>query len=87
MVDDWIKQMREYQIRLKTFPISKELELQKNEFGNLTVEGVRDVLNELIKKGYKDYTLGVRYDGGLATAFCTDDIDIDEKEKEVIINE
>ena len=38
----------------KRVDLSK-LTLNKDRFGDLTVEGARDVLNELVEQGYGDF--------------------------------
>ena len=71
-------------IQLKLPP---HLTLNYDEFGDLTVKSARDVLNELVKLGYGDYELLIGYDSNLLYTGFTDDIEINEKKKRVMVKE
>ena len=72
---------------IKEFNIPKHINLKTDKYGDLTVEGARDVLNELVKAGYKDYELLIGYDSNLAYTGFTDDIEIDENHKKIYVQE
>lgn len=67
--------------------LPKHLLLKYDEDEDLTVKSARDVLNELVKAGYGDYELWIGYDGNLAYTGFSDDIEINEKEKKVMVKE
>lgn len=71
-------------IQLKLPP---HLQLEYDKYGDLTVESARDVLNELVKAGYGDYELLIGYDSNLAYTGFTDDIEINEKSRKVMVKE
>lgn len=65
--------------------LPKHLTLKYDKRGDLTVESVRDVLNELVKAGYGDYELLIEYYSDFVYSKFTDDIKIDEKKKRVMV--
>lgn len=67
--------------------LPKHLTLKYDKYGDLTVESARDVLNKLVELGYGDYELLIGYDSNLAYTGFTDDIEIDEKSREVMVKE
>lgn len=71
----------------KKFNIPKHINLKTDKFCDLTVESARDVLNELVKAGYGDYELLIGYDSNLAYTGFTDDIEINEKNRKVMVKE
>lgn len=71
----------------KKFNIPKNINLKTDRFGDLTVKGARDVLNELVELGYGDYELLIGYDSNLAYTGFTDDIEINEKNKKIMVKE
>lgn len=64
-----------------TFP------LKKDKWGDLTVEGARDVLNELVKLGCGDFGLKIGYDSNVVYTGFTDRIYVDEENKKVLVKE
>ena len=71
----------------KILKLPKHIKLNKDKWGDLTVEGARDVLNELVELGYGDFELLVGYDGNLAFTGITDWVEINEKDEEVMVKE
>ena len=71
----------------KVLKLPKHIQLNKDKWGELTVGSARDVLNELVELGYGDFELLIGYDSNLAYTGFTDDIEIDEKNKKVMVNE
>lgn len=67
--------------------LPKHLPLEYDKYGDLTVKGARDVLNELVELGYGDYELLVEYYSPFVYSKFTDDIEIDEKYKRVMVKE
>ena len=67
--------------------LPKHLPLEYDKYGDLTVKSARDVLNELVELGYGDYELLIGYDSNLAYTGFTDDIEINEKKKKVMVKE
>ena len=63
------------------------LSLKKDKYDDLTVEGARDVLDELVKQGYGDFKLLIGYDGNLAYTFFTDNVFVIEKDKKMLVKE
>lgn len=61
--------------------------IQKNEYGNLTVQGAKEVLEDLVQQGYGDFSLMIGYDANFAYAAFTDEININEKHKVVAVQE
>ena len=70
-----------------SFKLPKHLQLKYDECRDLTVKSIRDVLNELVELGYGDYELWIGYDSNLAYTGFTDDIEINEKKKRVMVKE
>ena len=64
-----------------------KLTLNKDKFGDLTVESARDVLNELVEQGYGDFELLIGYDSNLVYTGFTDEVYVDEKNKQVLVKE
>lgn len=64
-----------------------KLTLNKDRFGDLTVESARDVLNELVEQGYGDFELLIGYDSNLVYTGFTDEVYVDEKDKKVLVEE
>lgn len=62
-------------------------ELDEDVWGDLTVKGARDVLNELVANGYGDFELLIGYDSNYAYTGFTDKIRISEKYKKVCVDE
>ena len=71
----------------KRLIIPKHFSLNKDAYGCLTVEGARDVLNELVRLGFGDCELLIGYDSNLAYTGFTDEICVDELQKKVLIKE
>lgn len=71
----------------KRLILPKHMDLKKDEYGELTVESARDVLNELVERGYGDFKLLIGYDSNHAYTGFTDCIDINEKYKRVNVHE
>lgn len=71
----------------KRFIISPTIELKEDQWGDLTLESARDVLNELVELGYGDYELLIGYDGNLAYTGFTDGVYVDEKNRKVLVKE
>lgn len=69
----------------KRFNITKNI--KKNEYGNLTVKGAKDVLEELTLQGYGDFLLIIGYDANFAYTCFSGEININEKHKLVAIQE
>lgn len=70
----------------KRVDLSK-LTLNKDRFGDLTVEGARDVLNELVEQGYGDFELLIGYDSNLVYTGFTDEIYVDEENGKIMVKE
>lgn len=62
-------------------------ELDKDVWGDLTVKGARDVLNELVANGYGDFELLIGYDSNYAYTGFTDKIRVSEMAKKVCVDE
>jgi len=62
-------------------------ELDEDKWGDLTVKGARDVLDELVANGYGDFELLIGYDSNLAYTGFTDNIRISEMAKKVCVDE
>lgn len=71
----------------KRLILPKHIDLQKDRYGDLTVKSARDVLNELVELGYGDFELLIGYDSNLAYTGFTDDIEINESLKKILVNE
>lgn len=67
--------------------LPKHIILKYDKYDDLLVESARDILNELVELGYGDFELLIGYDGNLAYTGFTDEVEIDEKEKKVMVNE
>ena len=70
----------------KRIDLSK-LTLNKDKFGDLTVESARDVLNELIEQGYEDFELLIGYDSNLVYTGFTDKVYADLLFKKIMVKE
>lgn len=64
-----------------------KLTLNKDRFGDLTVESARDVLNELVELGYGDFGLFIGYDSNLVYTGFTDKVYVDEGHKVIKVKE
>ena len=71
----------------KRLVLPKHMNLKKDKYGDLTVESARDVLNELVELGYGDFELLIGYDSNLVYTGFTDEIEIDELFKKVMVKE
>lgn len=71
----------------KNIVFVKHLQLEYDDVGDLTVKSARDVLNELVELGYGDYELWIGYDSNFAYTGFTDDIEISEKNRTVMVKE
>lgn len=67
--------------------LPKHLQLEHDEDEDLTVKSARDVLNELVELGYGNYELWIGYDSNLAYIGFSDNIEINEKKKRVMVKE
>ena len=70
----------------KRFDLS-EMVLNKDKWGDLTVESAKDVLNGLVKRGYGDYELLIGYDSNFVYTGFTDKVFVDEKSKKILVKE
>ena len=71
----------------KRLIIPENFPLNRDKYGDLTVESARDVLDVLIRMGLGDYELLIGYDGNLAYAGFTDKVYVDEVNKKVMVKE
>lgn len=70
------------EIRFKKLIIPQTIPL-KNIGKGLSVKSARDVLNELVKLGYGNFELKINYNSNLEYTSFTENIYIDEKEKNI----
>lgn len=61
--------------------------LKKDKYNDLTVEGARDILDELVKLGYGDFELLIGYDSNLAYTGFTDNVFVIEKDGKILVKE
>ena len=61
--------------------------LKKDKYDALTVEGARDILDELVKLGYGDFDLLIGYDSNLVYAGFTDNVFVIEKDEKILVKE
>lgn len=71
----------------KRLIIPENFPLNKDKYGDLTVESARDVLDLLIRMGFGDCELLIGYDGNLVYTGFTDEVYIDEVNKKVMVKE
>lgn len=64
-----------------------KLTLNKDRYGDLTVESARDVLNELVEQGYGDFELLIGYDSNYAYTGFTEKVEVNESSKKVLVKE
>ena len=64
-----------------------KLSLKKDIYDDLTVEGARDVLDELVKIGYGDFELLIGYDNNLVYTGFTDKVFVIEKDEKILVKE
>lgn len=61
--------------------------LKKDKYDALTVEGARDILDELVKLGYGDFDLLIGYDSNLVYTGFTDNVVVIEKDEKILVKE